>query len=339
MRSNKQTTKKYRLKTYELASDIFDTILYQQQYHIKRVEDINEGIYGYKNKNTIYYDGYEWLICKEMVLNYYCGDILEDYTDWKQVRVRRVENTDVILRKTTNGQFAWEFMLNVLMHHYTWDEIVDCLHKCESEFNPSYSQYHYMCPVKTNSLIVFHNCYKYDINGAHCDALAEIFPKAKNSILSLYDTRKINPLNKDYINFFVGMLCKKGFRKTYNWIVQRTTKILYKAMDYTKGLTIYANTDGYVISDPFNKLETTKELGNFKLEYSGDVFVYQAKNYWLMQCGNELKGSCLRSVRKNIDLSKGQVVNYDRKRILIKDNLYINIAENQNIQIKEIING
>ena len=167
------------------------------------------------------------------------------------------------------------------------------------------------------------------------DNCEEKINNLENKIVCL-EKELMNSNNKAVI---VGMLCKKGFRKTYNWIVQRTTKILYKAMDYTKGLTIYANTDGYVISDPFNKLETTKDLGNFKLEYSGDVFVYQAKNYWLMQCGNELKGSCLRSVRKNIDLSKGQVVNYDRKRILIKDNLYINIAENQNIQIKEIING
>ena len=40
------------------------------------------------------------------------------------------------------------------------------------------------------------------------------------AIIKLYNERKEKPENKDLINYFVGMFCVKGYRTTYNWIVQ-----------------------------------------------------------------------------------------------------------------------
>ena len=326
--------KKIRIKSFELSDEIFDKILYDFSSRIKIVPSTDPYLYGYKNKNDIYYDNKEYLICKEYIINYYCHNI-EYCTDWKQVRVRRVENKTEKISNNIDGQRAWQFMLNLLENYYSYEEIKNIFNNYTVEYNKEYAQYHYNYPCNTNKKVFkFENCYKYDINGAHCDAIAEMFPLAKKAILVLYANRKTKPVNKEIINYFVGMLARKGFRLTYNWIVQRTTKLLYKAMDITGGKMIYANTDGYVISMPDNLLNTSKELGDFKLEYSGDIYIYQDTNYWLMQCGDEMKGSCLTSVRKNIDLSKNQVVHYKRKRTEIVEGVFINTAEDI---IKEIL--
>lgn len=322
---------KVRIKCFELSDDIFDKLLYDFQADVKIVDSTDPYIYGYEDKNTIYYDGGSYLICKEHYINYYTG-LIENCTEWKQCRVRRVENMSTKLIRSMDGQTAWEFMIKILEHYYTWEEIKSILSSYNTPYDKGLAQYKDRFTVdaynKSTIIFKFSNCYKYDINGAHTDALIEMFPKAKTSILKLYNERHINPLNKDRVNYFVGMFVKKGYKGAYNWIVQRTTKTLNKAMDFTGGLLIYANTDGYIISNPINKLETSKELGDFKLEYTGNVYYYEDKNYYLVQCGNEQKGSCLKSVRKYIDLSKCEVVHYNKKKIYITETEYINVADN-----------
>jgi hypothetical protein len=59
------------------------------------------------------------------------------------------------------------------------------------------------------------------------------------------------------------------------------------------------------------------DLGEFKAEYEGDVFIYRSKNYILYQCGDELKGSCRQVVRDKLDLRVGKVVEYDQRRELL----------------------
>lgn len=323
------------IKSYELSEDIFDKILYDFQARIKIVPSTNPYIHGYKNKNDIYYDGREYLICKEYILDYYCHNI-ENCTMWKQVRIRRVENANTEVSRSIDGQTAWNFIIKLLENYYTYNEIIDVFHKFEAEYDKSYIQYHYYYPLQVNELAKFENCYKYDINGAHTDALVEMFPKAANSILKLYEQRKNNPNYKKYTNFFVGMIKRKGFPKTYNWIVQRTTKILYKAIKLTGGNLLYANTDGYVITAPNIELNTSKKLGEFKLEYGGIVYLYKDKNYWLMQCGDDMKGTCLKAIREKIDLRQNKVVHYNRKRIEINNEFFINVADNVT---EEILNG
>ena len=322
----------YNIRSFEIQSDIFDQILFDYSSRIVYKDDVNPYIHGYCNKQDIYYDGREYLICLEYILNHYCHNI-KDCTDWKQCRLRRVDNINSTTRETICGNVAWDKMMTLLHFCYTTEEIEDIFKSYECEYSEEYKQYHYQYPLEIGELKSIPNCYKYDINGAHTDALAEMFPKAKLLIIDLYNRRHQEPVNKDIVNYFVGMLVSKGHRKTYNWIVQRTTKSLYKAMDMLGGHMIYVNTDGCVIAAPKALITASKELGQFKLEYNGTVFIYKDKNYWLMQCGNDMKGSCLTSVRKDIDLSQGIIVHYDRvrKQIGTKENgnpIYINIAEN-----------
>lgn len=326
-----------RIKCFDVRDDIFDSILKDHSYNVKIVDSIEPYSCGYNNKQDIYYDGKEYLICLEYIVNYYC-DCIDDCTEWKQCKIRRTENTDELIKKTIDGSRAYSLLMNLLHRYYTDTEIEECLKSHEAEYSGEYKQYHYMYKPKKGIIERLDNCFYYDINGAHNDALIEIFPKAKHALTNLYISRHDNPDYKAIVNYGIGMFCRKGHRKTYNWIVQRTTKNLYKAMDITEGEMIYANTDGYVISSPKYQLEASKELGEFKIEYEGAVYIYQDKNYWLMQMGKIMKGSCLTSVRKDIDLSKGDVVHYVRRRIHLIDGHYINVAENvkkENLSIRK----
>lgn len=311
------------LPTYEVRADIFDKILYDLSGHIEYEADLQKWSYGYKNKHTIYYNE-EYLICKECVLDYYC-DCLSDSTNWKQCKLRKVLNAEKPVQKTITGNYAWNYITKILTKYYSLDEIDDILLSHEADYSEEFRQYHYNLPIEPGYLVKYSNCFKYDINGAHCDAIVQLFPKAYNEFIKLYQKRHEIAMYKQLFNFFVGELCRKtsnkklslGFtstestyRKTYNWIVQRTTKKLNEAMDRTNGILIYANTDGFIVQQPEVTLTCSKELFDFKQEYSGDVYVYRSNNYILYQCGDSMTGSCRCEVRENIDLRVGKVVNY-----------------------------
>ena len=315
-----------RIKCFDLRDDIFDQILSEHPNHIKIVDNIEPYMTGYHNKQDIYYDGNEYMICLEYIVNSYTNSI-KDCTEWKQCRCRKVSNTNKLVDTTIDGSRAWVLLMRTLDPYYTWDEIQERLHMFEAEYNDDYKQMHHYHNVKEGYIVKIDNCIYYDINGAHNDALIEIFPKAKQALTNLYISRHDNPNYKAIVNYGVGMLCRKGFRKTYNWIVQRTTKTLYNALKAVEGTLLYVNTDGFVIRAKNDILGASKELGKFKIEYSGEVYIYQDKNYWLIQMGNIMKGSCLTSVRKDIDLSKGQVVHYIRRRIPLISGQYINVAD------------
>jgi hypothetical protein len=192
----------------------------------------------------------------------------------------------------------------------------------EAEKDINLIQQHYNYPAPNNTIVKLTNTFKFDINGAHTDALCEIFPRAKDKLIGMYLKRKKNPVFKQYPNLYVGMLAQKSkemrqkgipakYEKTYNWIVQRTSRMLLNAMDAVGGLPVYVNTDGFIVQNPQNLLTHSKNLGEFKLEFSGDTYVYSDKNYIVYQTGDEKKGTCFTSVREDIDLSIGQVVHYD----------------------------
>ena len=300
------------LPTYEVRADIFDKILYDLSVHTEYEADLQKWSYGYKNRNTIYYNE-EYLICKECVLDYYC-DCITDSTSWKQCKLRKVLNAEKPVQKTITGNYAWNYIIRILNKYYTAIEIEEIFNNNEADYSEDYKQFHYNLPLEEDELVKYKNCFKYDINGAHCDAIVNLFPKAYDEFIKLYLKRKEIPMYKQLFNFFVGELCRKGHRRTYNWIVQRTTKKLYETMDITKGTLIYANTDGYIVQRPEVEINTSKELFDFKLEYSGDVYVYQSNNYILYQCGDNKTGSCRCDVRDDIDLRVGKVFNYTIQR-------------------------
>ncbi len=223
-----------------------------------------------------------------------------------------------------DGYHAKMYMWKNLYKFYTKKEIEERLSMFEADYDPNLKQMSYRYPGQIGVVYKITDTYKYDINGAHLDALREIFPKADKFFVDLYNKRKENPIYKQYANLFVGTLAQKtdqmrkegrpGLReKTYNWIVQRTTKKLIEAIEYLDGELIYAQTDGIIIKSPKNLITPTKELGGFKLEYQGDTYVYWDKNYNLYQT-DKLFGSCFEVVREEINLTKGQVVHYDECR-------------------------
>lgn len=319
------------LKSFNLREDIFDKILYDFSFDVKIVDSLTPYYCGYKNKRIIYYNGVDQLICREYILDNYIN--YNANTEWKQIRLIKNQNLTDKIQDSTNGPQAWNYINRLLKKYYSVNEINYLLCKHEEDEDKSLSQYHYTYMVEKNVCYKITNTYKYDINGAHLDALCEIFPKAKDDFLKMYNKRKTNVRFKQYPNFYVGMLVKKSFRRTYNWIVHRTTKMLFRAMDYVNGEIIYANTDGFVVKNPANNIITNKFLGNFKLEHQGDSYFYRDKNYTIYQFGNELKGSCFCSVRDKIDLSKGEVVHYDIK---VNNELNYRYADNITTEIVDI---
>lgn len=310
---------KLTLKRIDVSSDVFNSVLERFPDYITLVDDIEPYYKGTKEKWRVYYcKRTNYIVCKE------CFVTDEAETDWKQVIVRMLDQLPAgTIIRSIDGSRAWSEVNKQLSKYYTEQEKADCLNKYQANYDERLAQQHYTYEdYYEKDIITRHsNCIKYDINGAHCDALRIIFPKAAKYFEKLYKERKINPVYKMYANYFVGMLARKGFRLTYNWIVQRTTKILTDAAEKVGGDIIYINTDGFAVSNPTNKLNNVKEnaLGMFKIEYEGDIYTYEAKNYWLMQCGNDMKGSALQAVRPLINLREGIIADYERKAIKNND--------------------
>ena len=294
-----------QLKSYDVSEEVFNYILYNYECVVE-VCDLQGYIYGYANKNKIKYNGKDILICKEYILSQW----MDECTDWKQVIVRKTVNADNHLEGSLSGSNAWNYMYyQVLRKEYTDLEIDSILKSYEEEESNIY-HYNPQNWLERGVIEKVENCEYYDINSAYCDALCEMFPKCVKMLNSMYIARKDKPVNKKYFNFFCGMLCRKGYRKTFNWITHRTRNKLVEMMDYTQGSVLYANTDGFMVTNPKNRIDNSKQLGSFKNEYSGTIYFYKDNNYWVMQYGNETKGSALAEVREHINLANGDVVHY-----------------------------
>lgn len=312
------------LKVIRVNDEIFDKILYDYEFKVRIDPDLFTKYCGYyEDRDIIYYNGKDELIC--------CAYILGGYLDkeaslWKQIRVQKVLNMSTNFQESISGSRAKAYIHQILKKYYSEEEIDQRLRMFEADKDENLKQQHYHYPVyDTSKILKLKNTFKFDINGAHLDALCEIFPKAKDKFIDMYKRRKTKPVFKQYPNLYVGMLAYKSkemrkqgipgkYERTYNWIVQRTTKLLLKAMDLVGGTPVYVNTDGFIVQDPTTLITPSKDLGEFKLEAAGDCWIYSDRNYIIYQTGvgaeRELKGSCFTSVRPDIDLSKGQVVHY-----------------------------
>ena len=301
-----------------VSNKIFNQILNSFPSYVKTVSDLRPYMSGCKEKNTIYYDGKEYLICTESILNYIVE--LADYTPWKQLIIRNMPGQEEDVIKDVTGTSAWNYMMNnIILKFYSKEEFTEILKSYDNKYNEELKQYHDINFDRKDYIINFKNCYAYDINGAHTDALVEMFPKAADKIIKFYNKRATNSNIKLYFNYFVGMFKHKGYEGAYNWIVQRTTTKLFDSITATGGTLIYANTDGYIVQEPDHLQSTSTKLGEFKLESQGDVYCYRDKNYWAIQYVNNkgkkvLKGNVLSEVRKDMDLSKGQVVHYKKEK-------------------------
>lgn len=319
------------LKSVQVNEIIFNQILKDYEFKVRVTDDLYPYLRGYyEDRDLIYYNGSDEFICLEYIVDGYTN-LFPCCTVWKQVRVRRTMNMSSCAEVSITGPKAKAYIHKLLKKYYTLEEIDQRLRMFESPKDPDLIQMHYYCAAYSDRVTKIENTCKFDINGAHLDALCEIFPKAKDDFVKMYQKRKTNKVLKQYPNLYVGMLAmktkemrKKGipgeYELTYNWIVQRTTKMLQSAMTKVGGTPVYINTDGFIVQNPDRMLATSTSLGDFKLEYSGTTWVYGGRNYTLFQTGEddtkELKGSCMEEARKDIDLSKGLVVSYDIKQEL-----------------------
>lgn len=302
------------LKTYYVREDIFNKILEREKYNLKLVDKLDKYLTGYTNKETVVYDKESGeLICKEIILDIFCNNICTP-TTWKQVRLIKSNDIETETDEIPGGTYCWNYMMMLLKKKYSPDEIeaIFQAHREPKEFDDI--QFHYDWQNESQNVQKIRNTYKYDINGAHLDALIYLFPKCKEDLIKLYNKRKESKIYKMLPNYFVGMLVPRGYEQTYWYIVHRTTRILKAAIKKVGGRLVYSNTDSLVISDPVKKLDISKDLGEFKLEFQGDTYIYNgAENYTIYKFGNELKGSCLCTVRDKFDLENGIVVRYKNK--------------------------
>lgn len=319
-----------------VSTDIFNRIVKEMRSCIKVVDDIKPYYKGYSPKGVYYYckrNSGEYLIIQEYILHAFIPEYKSPNT-WVQVILRKVEEQVEPYHKDVTGLYAWNYMLKRLKEFYTEEEINNILLSYKTPYDYKLKQYHCFYHYKQFEIVKHTDCYKYDINGAHADAMRNMFPKAWDMITNLYRQRKKNPVYKALINYFIGFIKHKGYEGAYNWIVQRTTNMLMNHIKLSNGFIVYANTDGYIISHPQNILSTSKELGEFKLEYQGDIYTYSSNNFEVYQAYNngeliETKGSIRMSARKYVNLANGETISYE----LHKDNLEgIKVEELSNIK-------
>lgn len=304
------------LKSMETSTDLFDEVFKTWPTRIKVVDNFDKYVYGYKDKG--------WIVCNkernkviitESHLNYLRPQ--ESYAPWKQlILLPNVEfDTDEVQASVT-GVMAWKYIEKILKKKHSEVEIKRILESFDNKYDINLVQYH-----KENFLdgwAQYDNCVKYDINGAHSNALMEAFPKSKKDLMASYMRRKENPNIKKYFNYAIGYLKRIGYVGFYNWVVQGITKQLLSAITYVGGKLLYANTDGFMVMDPVNKLETSSTCGDFKLEHEGTVYGYVENKkgftpYWIYQTPTEIKGNLLTALRSHVDLANKKVVHYNKK--------------------------
>lgn len=318
------------LKTINTTEDIFNEILAVMASRIITVNDLSFYYCGYQNKKKILYNGKDTLIIQEYLFAEFANLPLDAaVSSWKQIVVRK-SKTDSVWEDSVTGPRAYHYIMKLIGKHYSSIEIAKILNSYTDTKTEEDKQVHIDVPV-ADYIQLYPNCYKYDINGAHQDALVEMFPKAKEELLEIYNKRKEKPIYKQYMNFAVGQLKKYGYEGAYWWIVHRTSKLLKRAITETcpddnfDCQIIYANTDGFIVSNPSKTLEHSTSLGQFKEEYRGPVYAYSHRgtkeetSYTVYQFGDEIKGNIRHKVRPMIDLSQGIAVSYKLRHEVMTD--------------------
>ena len=319
------------LKVINTNEEVFNNILDTMASRIITVSNINLYFYGYKDKKRIFYNGQDTLIIQEYLFAEFANlPISAAVSSWKQIVVRKSKTTDV-WEDTITGPRAYFYIRKILKKYYTEKEIEDILNSYTDVRTEEDKQVHITVDY-ADYIQCYKNCVKYDINGAHQDALVEMFPRAIDDLKDIYNKRKLKRVYKDYMNLAVGQMKHIGYEGAYWWIVHRTSKMLKEAIatvcpdDIEKDCKIiYANTDGFIVSAPDKLLEASKELGKFKQEAKGPVYVYTHKgnknetSYIVYQyevekddgtIETETKGNIRLAVRDKIDLKNGKTVSY-----------------------------
>lgn len=330
------------LKHFTISRELFNKVLefWKERIIIKTKDQIiDEYYYGNPDRYHIFYNGTDMMGLPARYVDAVNNQPPGTHQFWYQIIVNvkedQKETEDMIdSKKEISGQLGFRMMLKRLKKYYSLEEIVTELNKYK--YDRCCKTVTYETVTQRNEIVKWSNCYYWDINSAYASALCVIFPKAKDMIYRMYLERKTkHPEYKQVFNYFVGYLCKdntedhhnelaalnnnNSFRETFNWITKYTDDILHSSLDKCGGYLIYANTDGFIVSNPNKTIDASKQLGKFKEEYHGDVYTCRTQGYWCSQYGEEIKGNVRISLRNLIDLSKGKTVTYDREYVTFSD--------------------
>lgn len=324
MTNQKQDKKLIMLHRISLSDYLFNQILKVFDAHVVEVNPhaFESFKCGYRQKLRIYRCNDEF-ICQGQYINAITEKETIDYNDdWMQYICRLDPMIDDVAGVYTDfsGVYAWTTFKKMLLKYYTEEEFDEALKAHHADFDENKKQQHYLAYTPQDKIVKFENVIYYDINNAHGSALLEIFPRAGEKIREMYEHRADNDgANKKIFNYFVGMLTRRGYRGTYNWIVQRTTRLLKSRLIDVDGDPIYINTDGAIVANARNPIENSPEFGEFKRK-DGEIYVYRAENYYLIQF-NEFNGKTTQKgnlptiLRKGVDLSCGKVVKYNKQKV------------------------
>lgn len=324
-----------QLRRYEVNTTVWDSIMKSYESELIYTDNIYDKFYGYSDKHKIYFND-EYMIIQEFRFNYICKkfyneDIIDTPTTWKQIVVRLNDTIQKPMKQIT-GSYAYNYMMDLLKKDYTEEEIIEIFNSHTAPYDEHLKQFHYDYGTPERNVIYkFNNVYKYDIHKAHASIVMQMFPKSKKRILDILKKAKkakeqgkleLAQNYKNYPNLFVGMLCRKGYRETYNYIVQTITKKLLETYDLSKGQLIYSNTDSFAVLDPKTILPDSPEFGEFGLEHHGPAYICKGDNYIIYKFGDDVKGSCRKLVRDQFDFENGIIVHYKTNRYCIGEDQY-----------------
>lgn len=196
------------------------------------------------------------------------------------------ELTSNKINNDINGHDAFTHFIRLLkLHNYndtTIDEVI-AKEGIQEEEKPLHEGLFYELPFlieNQNRVVKIDHCEYYDLNKAYASCLMKFFPKAAEAIKEGYNTDDPakKALWKKTINFAVGFFQRNKFKPLRNRIVKFINDEISKAITNCDGDLIYLNTDGFIIRNAKNKLETSNEIGAFKEEKIDDNTIYFIKN-------------------------------------------------------------
>lgn len=334
-----------QLPQYKISRNLYDLIA--NSFKTKYVDNINPYRNGYKDKTLCISVPNKYIICKGAYLNYLLNySFNEDmFDDWKQYVCVLNEDLETNIERDFTPHICKKLITDRLLKCGLSNEDIDKrLHEYEADYCEALAQQHFL-DVEPGVIERFDNCIYYDINKAHSDAIGEIFPEIRGWLEEIAMLAKEDKRWKSVPNYYVGMLAYKTksmrqdnedgkYEKTYNWVVQRTTRILSRRLNDISDLNsnvVYMNTDGVVVQNPTKIIPGSTRFGDFKVESDETTFyTYAGENYSIIQYGDTIKGNLPMDLRKFVDLREGKVISFDRK---LNEN---GIFEYTNIQTKYI---
>lgn len=344
-----------QLAQWEASEELYNAILTYKDAgnHVKVVSDNDFNAYktGYPDRSTLVLNKERnEFICDAATIVYLTNNpkIFGDPCPYKsrlnfyQVRIILNPEFDGMngLGKSVTGTIAYNYIMTRVHNLYGATEIDLIFNECSAQRDSNLIQQHFLY-CTPNELLRFDNCYYYDINCAHGSAWIELFPLMKQTILDMYAKRKDNNgYFKKIFNYSVGMLCRKNHRETYNWIVQRTTRMMIDLYTKVGGDMVYINTDGIILQKPNKPIPNSDKMGEFKLR-RGTVYTYRhepkddiASSYEIYQIyyedgTTEIKGNLPKQLREGVDLRQGRIVTYIKTKVQ-------HHYEYSNVEIKEV---